>query len=339
MFEKTKRNFDGLFFFTKPNPMNKILYDFPALTVSEQLSLLKDKGLIITDPEAAKYWLSNVSYFRFKNYSYPFKVYENGEGNYIEKTTFNNVCDLYSFDRKLKIILFEGIENIEVSVKTHLSNTMSENHGTRWYLNESHFLSESDRRQIIRNARFADDIPKVFNHDSFLQNIEQALQKPTEVFLQQYINVYEPIFPPSWMLMEIITFGTLSLMFENLKPSLEKTKICECFELTKKQLVSWLHCLSFIRNKCAHHGRLVYSKIKFAPSMPQKRSRQFLTQADEVSHDSLYAILCCIQYLLNICNTNSLFKRDLINLVETSYGIDLKRLGFTANWRNEPIWQ
>lgn len=318
--------------------MSKIPYIHPALSVPEQVDLLQQKGLVISDREAATHWLSNVSYFRFKNYSYSFKDYKNKKGDYVAETTFETVRDLYVFDRKLKMIIFEGIESIEISVKTRLSNIMSKEYGPRWYIDATHFFSAADRRQIIRNSKFTDEIPKTFNHDKFLNEIETALKNSTEFFLQHYVRTYDPIHPPSWMLMEIITFGTLSLMFENLQPAPEKNKICESFNLTKKQLVSWLHCFSFIRNKCAHHGRLVYSKINFAPSMPQKQSRKFLIAADEVNHESLYAVLCCIQYILNICNKNSVFKQDLDNLLAKSPQIDLKKLGFTPDWKNEPIW-
>jgi len=323
----------------KPDQEKKIPYTSPSLNVSQQIELLKSKGLIILDEKLAEYWLTHNSYFRFKHYSYSFKDYQQADGNYITDATFEMVRDIYLFDRRLKMILFEALENIEISVKTHFSNIMSLTHGPHWYLNPAHFLSEDERRQIIRNAKKEEDIPKIFVHAEFLQNIEAELQYPSETFLKSYKKTYEPIHPPSWMIMEIITFGTLSLMFENLQPSPEKNAICESFQLPKKHLVSWLHCFSFIRNKCAHHARLVYAKINFAPALPQKKSRQFLAEADLVDNATLYAVLCCVQYMLSICNNSSSFKESLLGLVDAFPTIDYARLGFTLRWRNEAIWQ
>lgn len=336
-----KRNSDGFFFYIrgmKPEPAKKIPYHNPPINVIQQIELLKEKGLIIADNEVAGHWLSHISYFRFKQYSYSFKDYQQAEGNYIPDTTFEMVRDLYVFDRRLKMLLFEALENIEISVKTQLSNVMSIAHGAHWYTDPAHFLSEEDRRQIIRNARNEDDIPKVFDHGEFLRDIEDELEYPSETFLQHYKKNFEPIYPPSWMMMEIITFGTLSLMFENLKPSVEKNTVCDSFLLPKKHLVSWLHSFSFIRNKCAHHARLVYAKINFAPALPQKKSRQFLTEADHVDNNSLYAVLCCIQYMLKICNNSSKFKINLVQLIDEFPGINYGRLGFTPQWRNEDFW-
>lgn len=164
------------------------------------------------------------------------------------------------------------------------------------------------------------------------------MSSPEEIFLQQYKKHYDPLHPPSWMVMEILTFGTFSRMFENLSPSQEKTDLCDSFKLTKKHLVSWLHCFSFIRNRCAHHARLVFSRIKFAPAMPQKRSRQFLKDADLVANDSLYAVLCCLQYMLSICNQHSSFKPSLLQLATDFPAIDFSALGFTDGWTQEPFW-
>lgn len=116
-------------------------YPHPPLDVAKQIDLLKAKGLFIADMEVAEYWLTHISYFRFKQYSYEFKDYENLEGNYIPGTTFEQIRDLYLFDRKLKIMVFEAIESIEISVKTQLSNVMSVSNGPHWYLDDKHFIS------------------------------------------------------------------------------------------------------------------------------------------------------------------------------------------------------
>ena len=322
----------------KPEKPEKIPYTSPAINVSQQLSLLKDKGLVISDEQSAEYWLSHISYFRFKQYSYSFKDYHQAEGNYVPGTTFEMIRDLYIFDRRLRMLLFEALENIEISVKTQLSNVMSVAHGPHWYTDSTYFLSGEERRQIIRNAKREDDIPKSFDHAEFIGGIEEELKYPSEIFLQHYKKNYAPLHPPSWMMMEIITFGTFSLMFENLQPSNEKNTVCESFGLTKKILVSWLHCFSFIRNKCAHHARLVYAKINFAPALPQKKSRRFLSEADHVENDTLYAVLCCIQYMLNVCNSSSQFKTNLLTLIAEFPSIDYNRLGFSDHWRDEELW-
>jgi len=318
--------------------LEKIFFKQPPLTVVEQLTLLQEKGLTIDDLSSAEHWLSHISYFRFKHYSYSYKDYKTNNGNYIPNTKFEVIKDLYLFDRKIRMLIFEALENIEVAVKTQLTNTMAAAYGSHWYMEAKHFISEQERKQIIRNLKKDEDIPNVFNHSSFLNNIEEYMKNPDELFLKFYKDTYEPLHPPSWMMVEIITFGTLSILFENLKPCVEKTAIHDHFGLTKRQFISWLHCFSFIRNKCARHSRLVYAKINFAPALPQRKTRQFLVEADGVNNASLYAVLCCIQHMINTCNNSSYFKQHLLSLIDAYSDINLTRLGFTNNWRNEPLW-
>ena len=299
--------------------MKKLPYPHPALTVREQIGLLRAKGLLITEADNIEHWLSHTSYFRFKNYSYSFKDYKNAGGNYFPDTSFTMVKDLYAFDRKLRIAVFDAIENIEISVKTHISNIMSNANGAHWYLDSRHFF-----------------VGKGFNHQKFLKHIKDALLQTSEPVLQHYRKTYDPIYPPSWMLMEIITFRTLSIMFENMVPSDEKVQICHSFNLIKRQFVSWLQCFSFIRNKCAHHARLVYSKTIFPPSMPKRNNRTFLKEP--VDNTTLYAVLSCLQYMLTICNPASRFKQNLLSLTTEFPLIDLQKLGFTPNWKQEKLW-
>lgn len=317
---------------------DKITYNHIALNVDDQLALLVEKGLIINNRERAKELLSHISYFRFKNYSYQFKKYTDTESRYNEGTLFEDVINLYHFDRDLKALLFENIQSIEVSIKTQISNIMSCSYGPHWYLDPNMFLSEEDVRKLRRETKTGENTPKVFQHDLFLKDLEEECNEPDEIFLQHYAKTYTPKHPPSWMVMEIITFGTLSLMFENLHPSEEKKSICENYQLTKAQLVSWLHSFSYIRNKCVHHSKIVYKAVKFAPKMPVKQSRIFLNDNHLVRQNSLYAVMCCMQKILSVSNLSSSFSSKLKSLIIKYPNIDLDLIGFTENWENEEIW-
>ena len=53
----------------------------------------------------------------------------------------------------------------------------------------------------------------------------------------------------------------------------------------------------------------------------------------------LYAQLCCITYLQNSIHPNNSFKQKLIALLETHPNVDVKAMGFPANWREESLWK
>jgi len=85
-----------------------------ALSFPDQLAQLQQRGLHVTDPDRALHWLRRVSYYRLSAYFLPFK---NGE-SFRPGTEFNDVAGLYIFDRKLRLLVLDAIERIEVALRT-----------------------------------------------------------------------------------------------------------------------------------------------------------------------------------------------------------------------------
>ena len=51
---------------------------------------------------------------------YPYKQVKGGiiQDNFIPDTTWDMVYDLYVFDRKLRLLVFDAIERLEVAIRT-----------------------------------------------------------------------------------------------------------------------------------------------------------------------------------------------------------------------------
>ena len=100
-----------------------VRYTKPALTFEEQIALLKSRGLVIDDEQRATRHLSNVSYYRMSAYMLSFKKLDANENvldEFEEGTTWDNVYDLYKFDRKLRLLIFDAIERIEIALRTQV---------------------------------------------------------------------------------------------------------------------------------------------------------------------------------------------------------------------------
>lgn len=288
------------------------------LTVDQQIELLKEKKLIIEDEDRARYWLSHVSYYRLKNYTFSFKDI-NDNNNFIPNTSFDQVVNLYLFDRKLKLIIFDGLEAIEVAIKTMLSNTLSNAHGAHWYLEETKFGEK-------------------FEYEKFMEVVKEEYADPDEHSVKVFKTIYTEL-PPSWMIMEFLTFGTVSKIFEHITARQEKLAICWHFNLPDNVLMSWLHCFTHMRNRCAHHARFVYRSVKHEPILPSRKKHTFLQEVEDVDRSSLYAALSCMQLLIEKINPDASFKPDLLTLIDKNPDINYSRMGFTQNWRKEKIWQ
>jgi abortive infection bacteriophage resistance protein len=304
--------YGGLFYFLL---MVKVEYKTPSLSIPEQIQLLKEKGLNITSENNVERWLSHVSYFRLKHYTNKFK--DPQTGNFIPNSSFKQVIKLYLFDRELKFILFDAIETIEVAIKTLLSNSMSLLHGTHWYMEREHFSPS-------------------FNFDDFLIFVRKEVMDADEPSIKQYRLFYdEPELPPSWMIIELLSFGTMSKIFEHLAARDVKLEICWKFSLPDNIFTNWLHCITQLRNRCAHHSRIVYRSMAKTISLPSRAKHKFLEEVNEIDMSSLYATLCCIQNLIGKIQPESGFKMNLINLIDNNSDINYQYMGFTGNWRKE----
>ncbi|SFD05633.1 Abortive infection bacteriophage resistance protein [Chitinophaga sp. CF118] len=250
-----------------------------------------------------------------------FKDYNGREGRFLEGTDFKHIIDLYSFDRDLRDIIFDGIEMIEVAVKSLISDRMSCKHGPHWYLNSSNFTSSYDSAGL----------------ESFLK--ENCNQQSDYHFIRGYMREFTtPEFPPSWMIMELLTFGKISLMFEHLGDPEVRNDICHYFGSAKNLLPSWLHAFTFIRNKCAHHSKLVFTTTPIRPVMPIRQNKRFLNEAEIVDNASLYCILACMQFVISKIDPDARFKERLLNLIAKFPDFDYRQMGFTPEWQKEDLF-
>ena len=239
-----------------------------------------------------------------------------------ENTDFDDIMRVYSFDRKLRILLLDIIERIEVAIKAAISNHMSLALGNpHWYLEETSF----------KNSAYSEEL-KMKVKDSIAEN--------SEMFLSHYLSKYtEPDMPPSWMMMELVTLGTVSRIYENIAPSNKvREDIARSFKTLTSTLESWLKAMRYLRNLCAHHQRVWNKRLIIQPRLPNRKEYRVLINMDEkVTHKKLYGILSCMLYLLGSINPNSDFRVKLLTLMK-DYSIDPAALGFHVKWKEEEIW-
>lgn len=92
-------------------------FDKESISPDEQLSKLRSRGLIIHDEPRVLRYLSNISYFRLSAYTRPFYISSQVPHHFIPETTFDDILTLYVFDRKLRLLLLDAIERLEVALR------------------------------------------------------------------------------------------------------------------------------------------------------------------------------------------------------------------------------
>lgn len=298
--------------------MSKTLYSKHFLSYRQQLDQLIGRGLVVVNEEKALHLLEHISYYRLSGYWYP--LLENKQEHIFKKeSTFQTAFNLYCFDRKLRQLVLSEIEKIEVAIRAKITYIMAEENGPFWFT----------KLELFSNSH---------KHGIFLNKLEREYNRSDEEFIIAFNNKYSDPFPPSWMSMEITSFGTVSLLYKNLKPSKEKRDIARHFGLADVVFSKWLHSLVYLRNVCAHHTRLWNRSMSIRPSHPRRTNHQWLNNTN-IGNDRAYFILSMILYFLQSINPHNSFSYRFQQLLNEYNNIDLRALGFPVNWEDEPLWK
>ena len=105
-------------------------------TYEQQLSILRDRNVLVENESFCLSVLESVNYYRFVAYFLPFKQ---ANGNYSEGTRFLQVFRIYEFDRKLRGILFSALEEVEVFIRAKLAYFHAHKYGAEGYLAADNF--------------------------------------------------------------------------------------------------------------------------------------------------------------------------------------------------------
>lgn len=145
-----------------------------------------------------------------------------------------------------------------------------------------------------------------------MEHIEADVNRSNEDFIKHYNSKYnDPPMPPSWMALEVVSFTTLSRLFQSLKLDNRKEDITEQFGLKKVAILeNWLHAISNLRNCCAHHSRVWNRRFMVSVTLPYNTLYLFMdrTTIGQIRTNKLFAVLSCIAYILDIISPGSDFK-------------------------------
>jgi len=294
-------------------------YSKPPLSIDEQIKLLESRGLIISDKTEAKRYLSNISYYRLSAYMYPFK--DLATDKFDGKITFEEIIDLYFFDKELRLLIFDAIESIEVTFRTQLIYFPSMEKGAFWFEDKTNFRNE--------NLWL-----------SHIKELDDKVDHSDETFINHFFSKYDEETPPAWMVFEVLSFGLLSKFYQNIKDSLKfKKEISRHFGIPQPiVLQSWMRSINYVRNICAHHSRLWNKVLTNKPLIPRNPPTIWISEK-KPDNSKLYYFLCCLVYLLKQVKSDTDFVQKLERLFTKYPQISKDAMGFPKNWKDEKLWQ
>ena len=294
-----------------------------ALSVDDQIALLTQRGMVFDDVAAARHTLAHINYYRLRAYWLPFEAPAGGttavDHAFAAGTRFDTVLAYYAFDQRLKLLLMDAIERVEIAMRTRWAHVLSMRYGSHAYLDPALFANHS-------------------HHAKCLQSLQDEVNRSHETFIKHYLSTYtNPAMPPIWAVCEVLTLGQLSQWLGALKRRQDRQDIASAFGFDEKVICTFAHHLATARNLCAHHSRVWNRKFTVRmklPTQPVATAAWFNTVQDQRVYNTLLMLALCVERI----NPGSRWPCRVIKLVDTMPAGTTNAMGFPAGWQALPVW-
>ena len=305
------------------NRPRKVPYSKQPTSFADQITLLESRGLIVADKASAAFYLSQINYYRFSAYCLPFEQ-DHIAHQFRSSTAFDDVLNLYIFDRELRLLVLDAIERIEVSLRTQMAYHLAHNH----------------------NCTHPHLCPELFfnpvQYGNCISKLEGDIKRSREEFIKHLTGKYEELQPPIWAVVELMTMGQLSKWFSNIQTRKDRQSISQIYQLDEKIMCSFCEHLSLVRNHAAHHARLWNRDFTKIPMLPRQGEAELInslytTTGNDRQLRKLYNTFVMLAYLMNIvCGENHW--TDRLKSLIARHATDTSKMGFPADWQSRPIW-
>ena len=298
-------------------------------SIEEQIEILESKGLIINDIEKASNILLRENYFFLSGYRHLFM--ENYKDNdFIKGTTFDEMYAVFTFDRRIRNIMFGYILIVENNIKSIISYQLSKKYGYK----EKDYLNPENFNQDALKIRQVHD---VINKMKRQIRVNGQQHSATMHYLSNYGYI------PMWILVKVLSLGIVSELYSILK--IEDAKmIASEYGLENETLGIYLSILANFRNLCAHEDILYDHRTQ--KEIPSNKYHQKLNIPMTDGHydygkNDLFALILILKSLLTDDEFREMifavgYEMDILDSKVNTVSLSkiLNKVGFPDNWRD-----
>ncbi|WP_353573117.1 Abi family protein [Candidatus Albibeggiatoa sp. nov. BB20] len=278
--------------------------------------------MIIEDFARAERKLSQVGYYRLSGYWYICREIIRDQNNevlfsskniparhdqFIIGTSFDTIFDLYLFDKKLRQLMLDAIERIEVYIRSIIA----------------HELGFSDPLAYKKEKFIHPKFQKPYNGkpsswEIWSQKQTHNISKSKEDCIRWHINQQRDL--PFWVVVETWDFGTTSHYFKMLNGKYQN-KVAQRLSLNPKdvkKIANWLQEINILRNRCAHHSRIWNQNNNNALNVLSTPYFERLN-LDQKSREKIFGIITVLWFLICKMSNNSDWILQVADLINSSY--------------------
>lgn len=161
-----------------------------------------------------------------------------------------------------------------------------------------------------------------------MTDLDLAIKRGSELFIPHHERKYGGRYP-IWAAVELLPFGSVSKLFHVMELK-DQWAVASYYNGAHPMFLrTWIRTAVYLRNICAHYGRLYNKRLKVTP----KLLRRWRTV---VGHNSLFAGVLVLRELCPSQGQWQQFVDALGDLVRTNdLYVDLTKMGFPPEkWRS-----
>ncbi|MDR2929813.1 MAG: Abi family protein [Propionibacteriaceae bacterium] len=285
--------------------------------------------------------LQSSGYYHITGYLHPYRLVDPHDPTghrrldaFRPGTDLVDVGILMDFDRRLRTVLLDGTQLVEVAIRARIAHELRRR--SPFAHTDQSFLSPVEcvrwrTRQGVRQSAF---------HAWMTEYGRLQQRSREEPFVRHNLECYgEPL--PIWIACEFLDFGAVSHLYQ-LMPDRDRIRIAQAAGVpSERTLRSWLASLNYVRNVCAHNKRLWNRILTVKPRTRPCDLPVLLTSLGQQSDDRVYGVTAITAYLTSrLCPDSEWFKRA--RMVLGSFPQiplrSISEMGVPANWVEEPLW-
>lgn len=341
-FESPRRHGLVFFFPTLASVKSHLPYD-------DQLAKMLGRGLESADRPGAVTALKRIGYYRLSAYTYPFREPPTPEDLAAKRTRaesfrsgarLEDALHLYEFDRKLRAVLLQALQEIEIGFATKVGYALGKR-AADGHLKPEH-LDASVCHRASRDG--------LTEHAAWVQRYEKLRNDAKdEEYVKHHILHYGGEIP-IWVATGFMDFGCLIRLYTLMDPR-DRKKIAYELGLNgngSDTLHRWLRALNILRNNCAHSNRIwnratVDVPPKFSTQVAPERLHH-LNNLDNDQRQKIYLLIALTAYLERAVNPTSTWAWSALvtqaKKLGNVGGMTLENtMGFPEGWREHELWK
>lgn len=310
-------------------------------SIDEQIEKLKGRGLSIPNEEKAKNYLLTNNYYNIINgYSKYFMV--KGTEKYVDNASFDEISNVYLFDKQIKEAFFNAILDIEHHLKSVCAYYFAEGtKGRRYPYLDINCYDKNKTMQVIKSISIISNI---------IKNKKKFNQDDNSIY--HYVKKYNDV--PIWVVVDYFDFGLLESLIRSTNISIQN-KIANSLirflkdnipdfndKFSPETMNTFIKNIREVRNICAHNNRLIGFECR-SDSKYFKPLHDLYNISNSVGGNkkTVYATFITMQCFLSkteFAILNNTIRKRIKNLDNKLESIDindiLKLLGFPTDWHH-----